>query len=182
VADIKFKEQQKEMAIKAAVGAAAILLGFMFIVKPFFEETRALKLKIDVSKERLKLFDETELVRAKLEKLEGFFLTVPERSVVLGKISDIVSKEKLDIDTITPKTEPGEIYLKLFVDVSARGSFFQLVKFLKNVDTFNPAIKINAVTISRPPMLLKGKKEGKLQTSVSLETYLKQRAKKSNVR
>ena len=180
--DIKIKEQQKEITFKVAAGVVAVFLGFTLIVKPFFEETRNLKLKIDVSRERLKLFDETEAARAKLGKLEGFFLTVPERSVVLGKLSDIVSREKLDIDTITPKTEPGEPYLKLLVDVSARGSFFQLVKFLKNVDTFNPAIKINAVTIARPPMLLKGKKDGKLRVSVSLETYLKQRAKKTNVR
>lgn len=182
MADIKIKEQQKEIAIKVAAGVAAVLLGLVFIVKPFFDETRALKLKIDVSRERSKLFDETELVRAKLEKLEGFFLTAPERSVVLGKISDIVSREKLDIDTIAPKTEPGETYLKLFVNVSAKGSFFQLVKFLKNVDTFNPAIKINEVMIAQPQTFSKGKNVGKLQANVSLETFLKQKAKKANVR
>ena len=182
MADLKIKEQQKEIAIKIAVGVTAIFLCFTFLVKPFFEESRSLKAKINLSRERLKLFDENELVRAKLEKLERFFLTVPERSVVLGKIADIASKEKLDIDTLTPKTEPGEVYLKLFVDVSTKGAFFQLVKFLKNVDTFNPAIKIDTVTITRPQMPLKGKKAGTLQVSVSLETYLKQRAKKSNVR
>lgn len=179
MSDMKFKEQQKEWGVKVAVGAAALLFGLLFTVKPFLAEARILRSQIDVSRERLKLFEETELLRNRLEKLESFFLSAPERSVVLGKISDTANKEKLDVDTIVPRTESAEAYSKLFVEMNAKGSFFQVVKFLKNVDTFNPAVKINTVKILRPQGL---KKDGKLQFNVLVETYLKQKAKKSDGR
>lgn len=178
--EIKFKERQKEISIQVAVAVSALLLGFLFAVRPFFEETRFLKQKINLSKEKLKLYEDSENAKAKLGKLEGFFLLVAERPLILAKISDAASKEKLDIDTLSPKTMTGENYLKLLMEVNTRGNFFQLVKFLKSVDSFNPAIRINAVGFSRALATSRGKKTNKLQANISLETYLKQRAKKSN--
>ncbi len=166
--------------MKVGVGIIAVLLGLAIVVRPFVEKVHSLKLRMDLSMERLDLYEKTETARAKLEKLEGFFLTMPERSLVLGKIADIASREKVDIEGMTPKTAPGPYYLKLFVDVNTKGSFFPLIQFLKHVDSFNPAIRINGVTVTRAPVLFRNKREGELQTIVYLETYLKPKVKKSN--
>ncbi|MBU9888438.1 MAG: type 4a pilus biogenesis protein PilO [Candidatus Omnitrophica bacterium] len=173
--DIKFKEHQKEIAVKIAVGIGAVVLGFMLVVNPFLREVRDQKRKIDDSRAQSDLFVAAEISKARLEKLERFFLSAADRSVILGKISDAASREKLDVETITPRTEPAGDYVKLTVELNARGSFFQLVKFLKSTDTFNPAIRIKGVSLSRNQQ--GRKKDDKLQATVTLETYLKQKVK-----
>lgn len=178
---VKINEQQKEWAIKAAAGIATLIFCYMVMIGPVFRDMASLHRSILNSQKRVELYREIRDMGASLDKSESVLATLTERSQLLGKISDIAGRNKIRVQTLTPRTEPDEGYVKLRIEMEGQGSFFSLIKFLQAVEKIGAAIKIRDVSV-----LWKASPESQgakysLQIHLVFETFLKQRTKKGNV-
>ncbi len=177
---VKIHEQQKEWALKVGVGVAACLCLYFTMIHPLFYEIVTLKRGILDAQKRLELYKEIRGLEEGLDKIERVFATVTERSQLLGRISDIAGQNQIDIGTLTPRTEPYGGYVRLRMEMDARGSFFSLLKFLQAIEKVGAAIKVRDISILWSPSAPHQKGKNLLQLQLSFETLLKQRVKKNN--
>jgi type II secretory pathway component PulM len=177
---VKFQEQQKEWAIKGAAGLVTLIFCYSVMIQPVFRDIAALRQSIADSRKRLELHREIEGFEESLAENERALATVADRSMLLGKISDIASQTQIDVATLTPRTEPEGGYVKLRIEMEGRGSFFSLIKFLKAVEKIAIATKVRDVSVLRQASGGTGDQKYPLQIHLAFETFLKQRAKKNN--
>lgn len=177
---LKIHEQQKEWAIKAAAGIVTLVFCYSAMIHPVFRDITALRQSIVDSKKRLELHREIGELREGLVQSERVLATVTDRSMLLGKISDIASQTQIDVATLTPRTEPAGGYIRLKIEMEARGSFFSLIKFLKAVEKIDVAVKVKDVSLLRQASGTAKDEKKSLQIHLVFETFLKQRAPKSH--
>ena len=176
---VKMNEQQKEWAIKGAVGIAAFIFCYMNIATPAFRDISVLRLSIRNSQKRIELYREVRSLKESLDSKESVLATLTERSQLLGKISDIAGKSKIRIQTLTPRTEPDGGYIKLRIEMDGQSSFLSLIKFLQAVENAGAAIKVKDVSILWRPSTYPKDSKLNLQIQLVFETFLKQRVKKN---
>lgn len=170
---IQITEQKKEWAIKIAVGILCLALGYLGIVKPALGEAVFLSQSIQKAKQRLGLYREITLLKTKLTNAGRFFLKDQDRHRVLGKISALANKNKLEVLSVTPKTTTEGRFLKLRVEISATGTFFSLLNFLKSVETMEPAMAVKDISLTRGNQSTGA---SVIQSQIILETYLIEKA------
>jgi type II secretory pathway component PulM len=177
---VKIHEQQKEWAIKATTGVVALVLCYSVIIHPVFHEIVVSRQRLVDSRTSLDLYREIGEFKKDLAGGESSLMTLTERSVVLGKIADMANQLGIDVNTLTPRTEPEGGYVRLKIEMEGRGSFFSLIKFLKAVETLNVAIKVRDVSLLRKSSEGPSEKKYFLQIHLVFETLLKPRAPKNN--
>jgi len=177
--DVKITEQQKELAIKAGAGLATLVLCYMVMIGPVFRDIAFLQQSILNSQKRTELYREIQDMSASLNSKENMLAANAERSQILGKISDIVGRNQIRVQNLTPKTEPAGEYIKLRIEMDGQGSFFSLIKSLKEVEKNEPSIKIRDVSILWKPFPKAQEAKYLLQIHLVFETFLKQRAQKN---
>jgi hypothetical protein len=171
MANVQIREQYKEIAVKIAVGLALCAVFFHFLITPVFSQSVALRQQLLETRERLELFKEVSRLKDELLVTEQPFAALTARSSLVGKISDIASKNKIDVQAITPKTVPEGEYVRLRIEVSGQASYFSMIKFLKEMETLEPPMSIGDISLSR--QFGTGKKtRGILKAQLYLETYL----------
>jgi hypothetical protein len=179
MATVKINEQQKELAIKVGVGIAAFFFCYAAIAEPVFRDISILRQSIQSSQKRIGLYREVRDLKGSLESNESVLATLTERSQLLGKISDIASKNDIRVQTLTPRTEPEGGYIKLRVEMDGQGGFLSLIKFLRSVEKIGAAIKVKDVSVLWKPSSLPGESKYYLQIRLVFETFLKQRVRKN---
>jgi hypothetical protein len=178
---LKIHEQQKEWAIKAAAGTVTALLCYAVMVHPVFQDRAFLRQKIADSQKRVALYREVLALTENLTGREKALAALNDRSVLLGRISDLANQNQIDIQTLTPRTSPEGNYLKLQVELQGTSSFFSALKFLQAVEKMNAAVKVKEISILRQRSQETPGKKYPLQVHLVFETFLKQRVKKDNV-
>ncbi len=174
---VQMREQHKEIAIKIALALGLCAALFYFLIRPVFSESVDLRQQVQNSRERLELFKEVERLKDELLVAEQPFLGLTSRSSLVGRISDLANKSRIDVQSLTPKTIPDGEYVKLRIEVSGQASFFSVVQFLKTVETMDPPFSIGDLNLSR--QFGTGKKtRGILKTQFYLETYLVKQAQR----
>ena len=177
---VKINEQQKEWAIKAGAGIAALVFFYAVMIQPVFSDIAILHKSITDSGKRIALFREAKDLRASLAGFERNLAVLTDRSSLLGKISDIAGQTKLDFETLTPRTEPEGAYTRLKIEAEGKGSFFSLLKFLEAIEKSSTAIKVRDVSLLKNISETSPKNKNFLQIHLVFETFLKQRSKKNN--
>lgn len=175
--NVKIHEQQKEWAIKAAAAIVTLVFCYSSMIQPVFRDIASLRQSIVDSTKRLELHREIGVLRESLVESERALATVTDRSMLLGKISDVASQCKIDVNTLTPRTEPEGGYVKMRIEMEGRGSFFSLIKFLKATEKIDTAVKVKDVSILRQASGKKKNAKYPLQIHIVFETFLKQRTK-----
>ena len=177
---VKINEQKKEWAIKAAAGIATLVFCYMGMINPVFRNIAFFRQNIRDSQTRTELFREVQDLKESIDSSESVLATLLERSQLLGKISDIASRNQIRVQTLTPRTAPEGGYVKMRMEMDGQGTFFSLLKFLQAVEKIGAAIKVRDVSILWGPS--PNPQEGKysLQIQLVFETFLKQRVKKKN--
>lgn len=181
MSDLKITEQQKELAIKAAVGIATLVLCYMLLIGPVFRDIAFLQQSILNSQRRAELYWEVRDMSASLDSKESNLAANTERSQILGKISDIVGRNQIRVQNLTPKTEPAGEYVKLRIELDGRGSFFSLIRSIKEIEKNEASIKIRDVSILWKPFLKAQEAKNLLQIHLVFETFLKKQRAKKNV-
>ncbi len=144
---MKIREGEKELVLKAAAGIAVGLLLYTAMVQPVFQEIWAARQSVIDSKKRLELYKDIKDLKNELDRKGSPLATLPERSQLLGRISDIAGQTQIRFGTLTPRTEPAGGFLKLRMDMDARGSFFSLLKFLLAIEKTKTVIKVKDVSV-----------------------------------
>ncbi len=176
MANIQIREQHKELAIKIAVGVGLCAVFFHFLISPVFSRSVFLRQQLRESHERLELFKEVGRLKDELQVTEQPFAGLTARSSLVGKISDIASKNKIDVQAITPKTIPEGEYVKLRIEITGQASYFSMIQFFKVMEALEPPMSIGDVSLSR--QFGTGKKtKGILKVQFYLETYLLKQAR-----
>ena len=171
----QIREQHKEIAIKIALAAGLCVLLFHLIIRPVFSQRAFLRQQIRDSQTRLELFQEVRRLKDELVVAEEPFPALATRSSMVGKISDMANKNKIDVQSLTPRTIPDGTYTNLKIDMAAQASFFSLVQFLKDVEAFEPPLNVSNLSLIQPQRAYSdsdGDKAGMLQVRLSMDTYL----------
>jgi hypothetical protein len=175
MATMQIREQHKEIAIKIALAAGLCAVFFHFIIQPVFSESVLLKQQVQESHARLELFQDVRRLKDELSVAEETFPVLASRSSMVGRISDIANKNGIDVQTLTPKTIPEGEYTDLRIELSAQASFFPLMKFLKELEAFEPPLNVSNLSLSQFQRSYSGMDGGRdemLQVHLSMDTYL----------
>ncbi len=174
---MKFKARQQEQAVYIAVGVAMCLLCYSLIIRPAFQDIFFLRQEVSDSQKRLDLYQEIGDMELSLANFEKSLATVQDRSALLSKISDFANQSQINIQTLTPRTEPDGIYSRLSISLEGKGSFFSLLKFFKMLETGSTSISVGNISLLRQSSVRPGEEKYPLQVQIGMTTLLKQRAK-----
>ncbi|HOW87842.1 MAG TPA: hypothetical protein PKV84_04225, partial [Candidatus Omnitrophota bacterium] len=163
-----------------AVGVAMLIACYALIIQPVFKNVTALRQEVFDSQKRLDLYQEIEISKGSLRDLESSLVTMKDRSLFLGKISDLASQSQLNVQTLTPRTQAEGDYSKLSVELEGKGSFFALLKFLKALEGGGISLSIKSISLLRQSSLRKEEEKYPLQIQIDMGTILKSQAKKTN--
>jgi len=181
MATVKMREQQTEWTIKAIAGIVTLLFCYITMVHPAFLDIAVLRRSIADAQVRVELFQDIRELSKNLRGLEKDLANLTERSLLLGQLSDIAGKTNLDLDTLTPRTEPDGEYTRLKIETEGKGTFFSLLKFLEAVEKVNAAIRVRDVSLANKLFEDGAKKKRLLQIHLVFETLLKHQSRKNNV-
>lgn len=178
MAIVQIKEQQKEVLVKISVGIAMVFACYFLTIHPSFPQFEILRRNLVDSKKKIEIHEFMKTQYEKLSGLENSLASLQDRSVILGKISDFASKEKIDIQGITPRTQSADDYVKLNIEIEGKGTFFSLTRFLKALEEMQPVIGVRDISALRQRFEDSKNRSRNLQVHLILETYLKQKQRK----
>ena len=178
---VKIREQQTEWMIKASAGIVTLVFCYATMVHPVFLDIAVLHRSITDAQARVELFQDIKTLNKSLGGLEKDLASLTERSLLLGQLSDIAGKTNLDLDTLTPRTEPDGDYTRLKIETEGKGTFFSLLKFLEAVEKVNAAIRVRDVSLVNKLFESSTQKKYLLQIHLVFETFLKHSDRKNNV-
>jgi hypothetical protein len=148
------------------------------MIHPAFQDIAFFRQRIVDSQKRIELHREMLTLKENLINGETNLAVLTDRSVLLGKISDLANQNQIDIQTLTPRTDPEGDYLRLQIELQGRSSFFSMLKFLQAIEGIDAAVKIKDITLLRQrPEDAPGEKYP-LQVHLVFETLLKKRVGK----
>jgi type II secretory pathway component PulM len=178
----ELKERSKEKMIQAGVALACILAAYFFLIKPAASEIYTLRESIRTSQSRLKLFEEIVVLTAKEKELRRLFEEQTNKSLLIGKIADAASKERISVQSVTPKDEPSGEYTKMILEMDLRSPFTALVRYLGACEKMKPIFRVKAISITKETERQEGavrKGPRLVQGRLILETLLLKTAGKS---
>lgn len=169
-----FKENQKELAIKIVVMLLSMAVLYGVVIHPALREMTLLRASVQNTQARLALIDEVRVLQGELEGFEKPLAVSGDNSLILGDLSRLATKNQLDIQSMVPKIQSFDDYNSLRVDMGGEGSFFSLMKFLKDLDATQIFV-VRDFSISLQKGDLQKEKTRLLQIHIIVETYLKQK-------
>jgi len=178
VISVKFNSFQKEWLIKA--GLAILVSGMCLggLILPALQESAVLRAKIFEAKKFAALLYEVRQLEEKIMVLESPLAFWTDRSMMMSKVADFANKNGLEVQTLVPRTAKEGGYVRLGIEMRAFGDFFESLKFLKGLETFEPPVRVTEVSLSRA----RGRTGGReLNVTLLLESYLKQPHEKKKI-
>lgn len=144
------KTQNKLVAVSAIIIVSALAIGAMFIYKPFSDKNKSLRTDILQERDKNILIGK---IKALSKYLKVYDKRIPESGSVswlLGEISNMASKERIDVSSIKPgNPEDYGLYTKLFVTVDAVSNYNQIGSFIAMIESSEKFLKIESVNIKR---------------------------------
>lgn len=134
----------------AVIAVLTLVVGIVFIYAPFTDKNRSLR--ADILKER----DKNILVgkiKALGKYIKAYDKRIPESggvSWLLGEISNMASKERIEVSSIKPgNPEDYGLYTKLFVVVEIASTYNQLGGFVSGIESSEKFLKVESVNVKR---------------------------------
>jgi hypothetical protein len=178
MSSLKLNEQQQEWLIKGLSGVVVFAVCLRFMILPFFWDMVLYKQRAVEDQKRLGLFQEMHVLSKKVSSMEASLATLADRSLMLGKISDIATKHHIDIQNLAPKSSKEGAYINLKIDMNATGNFLALLNFLRAVEALEPPMIARDLTLSSVRSKGRSAEIGKggeaLHIRLVLGSYLKQ--------
>lgn len=177
----KIKERKVEWLVKGVVGIATLVLCYVVMIQPVFSDIMILRQEIGDSQYRSDLFLQTKSLNESLSVLEKDLAVLTDRSLLLGKISDVAGQTQVDFNTLTPRTEREADYTRLKIDAEGKGAFLSLLKFLEAIEKVSASIKVRDFFLLNKLAESTSQSKYSLQIHLVFETFLRQPGKKKNV-
>ncbi|MDP2921617.1 MAG: type 4a pilus biogenesis protein PilO [Candidatus Omnitrophota bacterium] len=152
---MKTKKTTAKPVNKLVIASAAIIIltlatGVVFIYRPFAGRNTSLRTEILKERDKNILIGK---IRAYAKHLKVYEKRIPESggvSWLLGEISNIASKEKIEIGAIKPgNPEDYGLYTKVSVIIDSSSTYEQLGRFIAAVESAEKFLKIENVNIKR---------------------------------
>jgi len=144
------KPVDKVMIASAAIIILTIAAGTMLIYRPFAGKNTSLRAEILKERDKNILIGK---IRAFARHLKVYEKRIPESggvSWLLGEVSDIASKEKIDVVSVKPGSpEDYVLYTKVSVIVDSSCTYDQLGRFISTVESSEKFLKIENINIKR---------------------------------
>jgi Tfp pilus assembly protein PilO len=151
---MKTQNTQKQVWTKLFIVSAIIViltgLGATFIYIPFTAKSKTLR--DDILKERDKniLIGKIKALNKYIKIYDKKILGSGDVSWFLGEVSNIASKERIEVTSIKPGSpEPYGLYSKVFVIVDITSTYSQLGRFIADIESSEKFLKIENVNIKR---------------------------------
>ena len=140
----------KLLIVTAAIIVLTLFISVVFIYSPFADKNKSLRK--DILRER----DKNILVgkiKALGKYIDVYGKRIPESggvSWLLGEVSDMASKENIEIASIKPgNPEDCGLYTKLFVVAEMTSTYSLLRNFIFRIESSEKFLKIESVNIKR---------------------------------
>jgi len=141
---------KKLFIVTAVIIVLTLFVSIVFIYLPFEDKNKSLRK--DILRER----DKNVLVgkiKALGKYIDVYGKRIPESggvSWLLGEVSDMASKEKIEIASIKPgNPEDCGLYTKLFVVAEINSTYSLLRNFIFRIESSEKFLKIESVNIKR---------------------------------
>jgi Tfp pilus assembly protein PilO len=147
----KKTQPNKLVIISIIISVALVITALVFIYMPFAEKTKSLRAEILKERDRNVLIGK---IRALGKHLKVYEKRIPETdagvSWLLGNVSDMASKEKIEISSLTPgAAEDYGLYKKVYVVVDMVASYAQFGRFISRVESSEKFLKVENLDIKR---------------------------------
>ncbi|MBU1912085.1 MAG: type 4a pilus biogenesis protein PilO, partial [Candidatus Omnitrophica bacterium] len=134
----------------AVIAVLTLVTGIVFIYAPFADRNKSLR--ADILRER----DKNILVgkiKALGKHIKVYNKRIPESggvSWLLGEISNMASKERIEVSSIKPgNPEDYGLYTKLSVVVEIASTYNQLGSFVSGIESSEKFLKVETINIKR---------------------------------
>lgn len=136
--------------ITAVIVAVSFIIGILFIYKPFIEKNRALRAEILQQREKNVLIGKIRGFNKHIQVYEKRIEKNTNISFFISIISDMASKENVDVSAIKPGvSEIHNKYTKIYLIVDTDSVYANLGRFISKVESFEKFFKIESINIKR---------------------------------
>lgn len=144
------KSLNKIVVINVVIIALVSVIGGVFIYKPFASKNRVIRENILIERDKNLLIGK---IKALDKYLKVYDKRIPEGvgvSWLLGEISNMASKEQVEVSSIKPDNpEDYGLYTKLFVVVDVATTYSQLGRFIAGIESSGKFLKVESANIKR---------------------------------
>jgi len=137
---------------KTIVFVVIVLVITLFLSKKIWDsqdvKLNYAKSQINDYNQRINLADEINVISDQLKKFDNSGWPSKESVAVMGKITDLATKNNLQIDNFDPQglTDKGEYYIIPFT-LSFKAEYFNLQRFLSDIENLSYLTKIKNIRI-----------------------------------
>ena len=146
----EIKKPNKIVILSAVVIIIMIVVGLIFIYIPFSNKTKSLRAEILTERDRNVLIGK---IRAFGKHLKVYTKRISEHkgvSWLLGEISDMATKEQIEISSIRPGIpEKRGLYTKLYVTMDTISTYHQLGNFASRVESSENFLRVESINVKR---------------------------------
>lgn len=147
---IELKKPSKIVILSAIVVIVTIIIAALFIYMPFLNKTKSLRNEILSERDRNVLIGK---IRALGKHLKVYEKRIPRHKGVswfLGEVSDMATKEEIEISSIKPGIpEDQGLHTKLYVTMDTISTFHHLGKFISRVESSENFLRVENISIKR---------------------------------
>lgn len=144
------KKIDKKIITSAAIIIVTLFIGAVFIYVPFVNKNKSLRSNILQERDRNVLIGK---IRALGKHLTVYSKRMPDSrdvSWLLSEISDMASKEKIEVSYIKPGApEDRGAYTKLYVILDTVSTYQQFGKFISRIESSEKFLRVESVNIKR---------------------------------
>lgn len=147
---IEKKTLNKLVVVNIITIALLLAIGSVFIYRPFMDKTKSIRQDILRERDKNILIGKIKALTKHLKVYDKRILRGESVSWLLGEISNMASKEHIEISSIKPASpEDYGLYTKLFVIVDAASTYNQFARFIAEIESSEKFMKVESVNIKR---------------------------------
>jgi Tfp pilus assembly protein PilO len=144
------KKPNKIIVISALIIVVALISGIVLIYMPFANKNRSLRSQILDERDRNVLIGKIRGIGKHLKIYNKAFPEARDVSWLLGEVSDMASKEHIEVASIKPgMPEDRGLCTELNIVLDTVSTYHQLGKFLSRIESSEKFLRIASIAIKR---------------------------------
>lgn len=145
------KKPNKTVISSAIIIIVTLLVGALFIYRPFLSKKTSLRASILYERDRNVLAGR---IRALGKHLKVYEKRIPEQgrgvSWLLGKVSEMATEEDIEISSIKPGApEDRDLCTKLYVVLDTVSTYDNLGRFISSIESDKKFLRVESIDIKR---------------------------------
>lgn len=146
---IEKKTWNKLVIVNVAIVVLVSVIGAMFIYIPFANKNKSLRTNILRERDKNILIGKIKALNKYLKVYDNRLPEGGSVSWLLGEISNMASKEHIEVSSKQGNPEDYGSYTKLFVIVDAVSTYSQLGRFIAEIESSEKFLKVESVNVKR---------------------------------